>query len=139
MRVLHSKKFLGLMVGILLAAGASAAIALSASKTQVINDTNNVHLRIVRQTLDNFDSGWHVHPGLVFVYVNEGSIQFYTNGCTPKTVGAGEFTVEPPHTPIRAIATHADESVTFILNGPDPVTIPLSAYSPGANPCPTLP
>lgn len=138
MHVLRSKKFLVLLAMIVVAA-ASAAIAISATTVQVITDTTNVHLRVVRQTLDNFDSGWHVHPGLVVVYVYEGSIQFYTNGCTPKTVGAGDFTIEPPHTPIRAIATHAVESVTFILNGPDPVTIPLSAYSPGSNPCPTLP
>lgn len=139
MSLLHSKKLVALVVGAVVVAGVSAAIAVSASTTQVINDTTNVHLRIVRQTLDNFDSGWHVHPGLVAVYVREGSIQFYTDGCTPKTVKAGEFTIEPPHTAIRAIATHADEIVTFILNGPDDVTIPLSRYSPGYNPCPTLP
>lgn len=138
MRLVRSKWFLALLAAMVVA-GASAAIAISASSMQVITDTTSVHLRVVRQTLDNYDSGWHVHPGLVVVYVHEGSIQFYTNGCTPRTVGAGEFTIEPPHTPIRAFATHAVETVTFILNGPDPVTIPLSAYSPGNNPCPSLP
>ena len=138
MRGLRSKKLFAL-VAALVVAGTSAAIAVSASKTQVIADTTAVHMRIVRQTLDNFDSGWHVHPGLVVVSVHEGSIQFYDNGCTPKTVGAGEFTIEPAHTPIRAIAGHAVETVTFILTASDPVTIPLSAYSPGYNPCPSLP
>jgi hypothetical protein len=138
MPALRSKKMLAL-VAALVAAGASAAMAVSASKTQVIADTTAVHMRIVKQTLDNFDSGWHIHPGLLVVTVHEGSIQFYENGCTPKTVGAGETTMETPYMPIRAIATHAVETVTFILNAPDPVTIPLSAYSPGYNPCPTLP
>ena len=138
MRLASSKKFLALLAALLIA-GASAAIAISASTTQVIVDTSAIHMRVVKQTLDNFDSGWHVHPGLVVVSIHEGSIQFYENGCAPKTVGAGQFTIEPAYTPIRAIATHAVETVTFILNTPDPVTIPLSAYSPGYNPCPSLP
>lgn len=138
MRVLRSKKVLVLLTATI-AAAASAAVALSASTTHVVVDTTAVHMRVVQQTLDNYDSGWHVHPGLVVVQVQEGSIQFYNNGCTPKTVGAGDFTIEPAYTPIRAMATHAVETVTFILNAPDSVAIPLSAYSPGDNPCPSLP
>ena len=138
MRVLRSKKFL-VLLGVIVGAGIGAAIAISASTTQVELDTTAVHLRVVKQTLDNFDSGWHVHPGLVVVTVHEGSIQFYENGCTPKTVGAGETTMEAPYQPIRAISTHAVETVTYILNAPDPVLIPLSSYSPGYNPCPSLP
>ena len=138
MRVLRSKKFL-VLLGMLASAGVGAAIALSASTSQVVLDTTSVHLRVVQQTLDKFDSGWHVHPGLVVVKVEEGSIQFYENGCTPKTVGAGDSTIEAPYQPIRAVATHAVETVTYILNAPDPVLIPLSQYSPGYNPCPTLP
>src|ERR1043166_8934760 len=138
MRLLRSKKFL-VLLGAVVGAGIGAAIAISASSTQVILDTNAVHLRVVKQTLDNFDSGWHVHPGLLVVQVQEGSIQFYENGCTPKTVSAGETTMEAPYQPVRAISTHAVEIVTYILNASDPVLIPLSPYTPGTNPCPTLP
>jgi hypothetical protein len=138
MRVLRSKKVLVLLTAAV-AAGASAAIAISATKTQVIIDTTAVHLRIQKATLDNYDSGWHIHPGLVVVKVHEGSLQVYEDGCTPKTVGAGETTIETPYQPIRVTTTHAVETVTFILNGPDQVAVPLSAYSPGYNPCPSLP
>ena len=138
MRVLRSKKNLALLAG-LVVAGASAAIAVSASTTQVIVDTTAVHMRVQKSTFDNYDSGWHIHPGLVVVQVHEGSIQVYENGCTPKTVGAGQTTIEAPYAPIRVIAAHAVETVTFILNAPDPVAVPLSSYSPGYNPCPTLP
>ena len=138
MRVLRSKKFL-IPLTAAVAAGASAAIAISASTSQVIIDTTAVHMRIAKQTLDNFDSGWHIHPGLVVIKIHEGSVQVYENGCSPKTVGAGETTFEAPYEPIRVKTTHAVETVTFILNGPDPVAVPLSAYSPGYNPCPSLP
>ena len=138
MRVLSSKKSLAVAAG-LVVAGASAAIAISATTTQVISDTTAVHLRIQKSTFDNYDSGWHIHPGLVVIKVHEGSLQVYEDGCTPKTLGAGETTMEMPYAPIRVKTAHAIETVTFILNGPDPVAVPLSAYSPGYNPCPSLP
>jgi quercetin dioxygenase-like cupin family protein len=141
MRALRSKRFL-IPFTAFIAAGASAAIAISAStpsSQQVIVDTTAVHMRVVKQTLDNYDSGWHIHPGLVFVKVHEGSLQFYEDGCTPKTVSAGEFTIEPPYEPVRVIATHAVETVAYLLNAPDPVLVPLNVYSPGYNPCPSLP
>src|SRR6478672_12574503 len=104
MRFPRSKKVLVLLTATI-AAGASAAIAISASTPQVIVDTTAVHLRVVKQTLDNYDSGWHIHPGLVFVKVHDGSLQFYEDGCTPKTVNAGDFPVEPPYAPVRVKAT----------------------------------
>ena len=140
MRVLRSKKFLVLLGGIV-AAGIAAAIAIPAvTSSQVTTDTTSVHLRVQRTIADGFDSGWHVHPGIAIVQVEEGAIQIYENGCTPKTVAAGDTSIEIPFQPVRAIATgHVVWTTTFVLNGPDPYLIPLSSYSPGLNPCPTLP
>ena len=91
MRVLRSKKFLVLLAG-LVTAGTAVAIAVAAvTSQQVITDTTNMHLRVQRTVADGFDSGWHVHPGLSIVQVEEGSLQIYENGCTPKTVAAGEM------------------------------------------------
>ena len=140
MRVPHSKKFVVLLAG-LVTAGSAAAIAIAAvTSQQVITDTTNVHLRVQRTIADGFDSGWHVHPGLAIVQVEEGSLQIYKNSCTPETVGPGGTSIEVPFQPVRAIGTgHVVWTTTFVLNGPDPFLIPLSAYSPGLNPCPTLP
>jgi hypothetical protein len=140
MRVLRSKKFLVLLAGVVVA-GSAVAIAIAAvTSQQVITDTTNVHLRIQKTIADGFDSGWHVHPGIAIVQVQEGSIQIYENSCTPKTVAAGDTSIEVPFQPVRAIATgHVVWTTTFVLNGPDLFQIPLSAYSPGLNPCPTLP
>jgi hypothetical protein len=140
MRVLRSKKFLVLLAGIV-TAGSAAAIAIAAVTSQsVIFDTTNVHLRVQRTSADGFDSGWHVHPGLAVVQVEQGSLQIYENSCTPKTVGPGDTSIEVPFQPVRAITTgHVVWTTTFVLNGPDPFLIPLSSYSPGLNPCPSLP
>jgi hypothetical protein len=140
MRVLRSKKFLVLVAGVV-AAGVAAAIAIPAITSQsVILDTTSVHLRVVHTSAEGFDSGWHVHPGLAIVQVQEGSVQIYENSCTPKALAAGDTFVQVPYEPVRVIATgHFVWTTTLVLNAPDPAQIALSAYSPGYNPCPTLP
>jgi hypothetical protein len=140
MRVLRSKKFLVLLAG-LVTAGIAAAIAIAAvTSQQVITDTANVHLRVQRTIADGFDSGWHVHPGLAIVQVEEGSLQIYENSCTPKTVAAGDTSIEIPYQPVRAIATgHVVWTTTFVVDNSGLFLIPLSSYSPGRNPCPSLP
>jgi hypothetical protein len=140
MQVLRSRRFL-VLLAVFATAAAAAAIAVAAvTSQQVITDTTNVHLRVQRTIADGFDSGWHIHPGLAIVQVEEGAIQIYENGCTPKTVAAGDTFIEVPFKPVRAIGTgHVVWTTTFVLNGPDPFQIPLSAYIPGLNPCPSLP
>ena len=140
MRVLRSKKFLVLLAG-LVTAGSAVAIAIAAvTSQQVITDTTNMHLRVQRTVADGFDSGWHVHPGLAIVQVEEGSLQIYENGCTPKTVAAGDTSIEVPYQPVRAIATgHVVWTTSFVVDGAGLFLIPLSTYSPGTNPCPSLP
>ena len=140
MRVLHSKKILAVLAGVV-AAGIGAAIAIAAVTSQrVVTDTGNIHLRVQKTTAEGYDSGWHIHPGLAIVQVQEGSIQIYENGCTPKTVAAGDTFVEIPYEPVRAIATgHVVWTTTFVVDNAGLFLIPLSTYSPGLNPCPTLP
>lgn len=140
MSVLRSKTFL-VLLAMLVTAVTAVAIAVAAVTSQtVITDTSNVHLRVQRTIAEGFDSGWHVHPGLAIVQVEEGSINLYENGCTPRTLAAGGTAIEVPFRPVRAIATgHVVWTTTFVLNGADPFQIALSAYAPGLNPCPTLP
>jgi hypothetical protein len=139
MRVLRSKKFLVLLAGLVIT-GSAVAIAIAAvTSQQVITDTTNVHLRVQKTVADGFDSGWHIHPGLAIVQVEEGSIQIYENGCTPKTVGPGDTFLEIPYEPVRAIATgHVVWTTSFVVDGSGLFLIPLSSYSPGRNPCPSL-
>ena len=137
MGISRSKKALVLLTALVIV-GATAAIAIPAViSQQVINDANSTHFRVVKTVADGFDSGWHVHPGIAVVQVQQGSVQIYQGSCTPKTVAAGETYIEIPHEPVRGVVTgRAVWTTTLLTNETDLPTIPLSTYSPGANPCP---
>lgn len=138
MHVLRSRKFL-VLTAAAVAAGITAAVAIPAViSQQVITDGSSVHFRVQKTTADGFDSGWHVHPGLAIVQVQQGSFQIYQGSCTPKTVAAGDTFIEIPWEPIRAVTTgKVVWTSTLIISGEQPVQIPLSSYSPQQpNPCP---
>ncbi len=120
------------MAALVLAAGlATAAISAVLSQTVVV-DATNIHLRIVRTHANGFDSGWHTHPGLAIVQVQEGSLEITQGSCTAKTVGPGETYIEVPYTPVRAVATgDVRWTTTFLVHYEEPVLIPLTT-----NPCP---
>jgi hypothetical protein len=138
MRFLRSRRFLVLVAG-LLAAGIVAAVAIPAVLSQaVVIDATTAHFRIIKTSADGFDSGWHVHPGLAIVQVQQGAFQIYQGSCTPRTVSAGDTFIEIPYEPVRAVATgRIVWTTTQITNPGDPPQIPLAAYSPSnPNPCP---
>lgn len=138
MKVLRSKKFL-VLLAVLVVGGTAAAVGLPAVISQsVIADGTNLHFRFQKTVADGFDSGWHIHPGLAIVQVQEGSLQIYQGSCTPKTVGPGQTSIEIPWEPVRAVATgRVVWTTSLLVNGADPVLIPLSTYSPqNPNPCP---
>src|SRR5205085_8874951 len=140
-RLLRSKRTLVFVAGLVVAAGVTAVAVSAVTSQVVVVDTSSLHLRTQVSTADGgFDTGWHIHPGLAIVQVQQGSIQIYENGCTAKTVSAGDTFIEVPWYPVRGIGTgHVVWTTTFVTNGPDPTQIPLTAYAPGLNPCPTLP
>jgi hypothetical protein len=138
MGFIRSKKFLVLVAAGVTAASA-AAVALPAVLSQsVVIDATTAHFRIIKTAADGFDSGWHIHPGVAIVQVQEGAFQIYQGSCTPRTVSAGDTYIEIPYEPVRAVATgHIVWTTTQITNQGDLPQIPWSAYSQGqANPCP---
>lgn len=141
MRVLRSRRLI--VISILAVSLAAVASGLSAVVTQqVLADTGNVHLRIVRTNANDFDSGWHVHPGIAIVQVQEGSFKIYQGSCTPVTVSAGQTFIEAPHLPVRGIASGTVRwTTTLITTGYDKPQIALADYmnSKTYNPCPSLP
>lgn len=134
----HTKRVLALLAVGIIACTVTAVALAAVSSQRVINDTSNVRFRVIRTVADGFDSGWHVHPGVAIVQVQEGSLQITQGSCTPKTLNAGDTYIEVPHLAVRGFATgHVAWTTTQITNGGDPPQIPLSTYSPGnANPCP---
>jgi quercetin dioxygenase-like cupin family protein len=128
MGVLRSKRAVALVAAIVVAAGL-AAVGISAVLSQtVVVDGTNIHFRVVRTVANDFDSGWHTHPGLAIVQVQQGSLQITQAGsCTAKTVGAGETYIEVPYTPVRAVATgFVSWTTTFLVHYEEPVLTPLT-------------
>ncbi len=125
MSVLRSKRMIVLLAVVLVAAvGAAVGISAVVSRT-VTADFTNVHFQVVHTIANDFDSGWHHHPGLAIVQVQQGSLQITQGSCTPKTVSAGETSIEIPYVPVRAVATGPVEwTTTFLLRYEEPVTIP---------------
>ncbi|MBS9403518.1 cupin domain-containing protein [Halomonas sp. TRM85114] len=64
------------------------------------------------------DSDWvterHTHPGQLFVYVLEGSVEVAVEGDEPKLVSAGEAFYERPDTPMVG-RTASSEGAKFIV------------------------
>ena len=141
MRALRSRRLIVIAALAVSLVGAGSALS-AVLMQQVLADTGNVHLRIVRTSANDFDSGWHVHPGVAIVQVQEGSFKIYQGSCTPVTVGAGQTFIEAPHLPVRAIATGTIRwTSTLITTGYDKPQIPLADYMNDKtyNPCPSLP
>jgi hypothetical protein len=132
MLILRSKKAI-VLVGAVIASAALAAAGLSGVWSQgVLADGTNVHLRVVHTIVNDFDSGWHTHPGPVIVQVQQGSLQITQGSCTPKTVAAGETYIEIPYVPVRGVvAGRAEWTTTMLGRYEEPLTAPLAT-----SPCP---
>jgi len=130
MRILRSKKLV-VLAGSVVAAAALAAVGISAVTSQtVLADATNLHIRVIHTAANDFDSGWHIHPGPAIVQVQEGSFQITQGSCTAKTVAAGETYIEIPFVPVRAVATGRIVWTTTQLG---PYEQPL--LQPVASPC----
>jgi hypothetical protein len=133
MRFLLSKKIIVLAAALAVTATLTAT-GLSAVWAQVVQvDTvGGIHFRVVSTSVDGFDSGWHTHPGLAIVQVQQGSLQITQGSCTAKTISPGETFVETPFVPVRGIAVgRAVWTTTFLVKTEEPPTTPLST-----SPCP---
>jgi len=115
MRVLRSKKTF-VLAGAVVAAAVLTAVGMSAATSQtVMADGTNLHIRVIKTAANDFDSGWHIHPGPAIVQVQQGSFQITQGSCTPKTVAAGDTYIEVPDVPVRAVATGAIVWTTTLL------------------------
>lgn len=78
------------------------------------------------------EAGWeterHIHPGHVFVYVTEGTIEVDVDGEDLRRVSAGGAFYELPDKPMVARTASADEGARFIVFqiGPtgEPIMVP---------------
>lgn len=140
MHALRSKRFLVLLAA-LISAGAVVAVAVAAvTSRQTLAEGTDLRYQFARTIADasGFDSGWHVHPGIVIFQVEAGFIQIYQGSCTPRTLGPGETFIEVPWKSVRALSTGSAVWTTSIFTpASQELSIPLARYSPQQpNPCP---
>lgn len=140
MHVLRSKKLLVLLAAVVTGGAIVAATGAAVIFRQGLADGTDLRYRFERVVTDasGFDSGWHIHPGLVIVQIEAGSVQFTQGSCTAKTYGPGDTIFEVPWKPARFVATGSSAwTTTFFVPERQALSIPLSAYSPQQpNPCP---
>jgi quercetin dioxygenase-like cupin family protein len=110
-----------------------AAVALADTWTSTVENDSNAHLRVVYTYANNFDSGWHFHPGVAIVQVTKGSLTVtQASDCKAKTVSAGETSIEVPYVPVRAVGVGETAwTTTFVLANSVTPTTPVSG-----SPCP---
>jgi quercetin dioxygenase-like cupin family protein len=81
------------------------------------------------------EPGWeterHIHPGHVFVYITEGSIEVDVEGKEPQTYAAGEAFYELPDLPMVARTATSDEGASFIVFQVGPTGEPIMVPHPG--------
>ena len=130
--LVNRKRFVFLVVTAMIAA-VFAAVALADTWTSTVENDSNAHLRIVYTYANNFDSGWHFHPGVAIVQVTKGALTVtQASDCKPKTVSAGETSIEVPYVPVRATSVgEVAWTTTFVLANSEPPTTRVSA-----SPCP---
>jgi hypothetical protein len=141
MRTLLRSKAVAIPLAALLVGGILATVAYGAvTSRQVFAEGSNLSYRFERVSTDasGFDSGWHIHPGLVVVQIEAGSVQFYQGSCTARTFGPGEVIFEIPWKPARFVAAGAATWTTsFIIPAGQQLTVPQRTYSPAQpSPCP---
>lgn len=115
------------LLGAAMFAGAGLADVWSLSVSQ---DTNNVRMRVQHFSTSNFDSGWHTHPGVVIVQVEQGSLSYTGANCIKKTYAAGDTFIEIPNTAARVVGVgYARFTGTFIIGHGDPLSRPTAAVT----------
>ena len=80
------------------------------------------------------EPGWeterHIHPGHVFVYVTEGSLEVDVEGEERRTFSAGEAFYELPDKPMVARTAGSQEGARFIVFQVGPTGEPIMVPHP---------
>jgi quercetin dioxygenase-like cupin family protein len=122
----------GLLVGTALAP--ASAVAQSETTQVLKTDLQGEEGReanIVRfEVGPDWETERHIHPGHVFVYILEGTIEIDVEGKDTQTFSTGEAFYEMPDVPMRARTAGTEEGATFIVFQVGPTGEPLMVAQP---------
>ena len=101
--------------------GALPAAAQEAVVAPVLHQTAMAGLEGMEANIVRFDvePGWatprHTHPGHLFVYVVEGTLEIDVEGAAARTILAGEAVYELPEVPMVGANASSSEGAVFIV------------------------
>lgn len=109
----------------MLAAGETTSILKSTLEGQEEMEANIVRFDVG----EDWVTDRHIHPGHVFVYVTEGSIEVDVEGEDPRLISAGEAFYEPPDRPMVA-RTMSSDGASFVVFQMGPKGEPIMVSQP---------
>jgi hypothetical protein len=128
MHVPRSTRGLLVLASVLVVGAVGVGVASAMVMSTVLADTNTVRERIFHTDFTpspdqpTFDAGWHIHPGVAIVQVQQGRLTI-TQGCLSHRLGPGDTYIEVPFLPVDATAHHAVSwTSTLILANSAPGT-----------------
>ena len=132
-------KSVGILAGsVFIAAGIvapSGAIAQGAETEKVLQtELKGESGREANIVVFDVEPGWkterHIHPGHVFVYVTDGTLEVDVEGEEQRTVSAGEAFYELPDKPMVARTASTDQGARFIVFQVGPTGEPIMVAQP---------
>lgn len=116
-------------------ANATVAMAQDADTTKVLqSELLGEPGREANIVTFDVEPGWrterHVHPGHVFVYVTDGTIEVDVEGEEPRSVSAGQAFYEVPDKPMVARTASAEEGARFVVFQIGPAGEPIMVSRP---------
>ncbi|WP_274424601.1 cupin domain-containing protein [Chelativorans sp. YIM 93263] len=109
-------------------ASAQEAETTAVLQTELVGDEGTEANIVLYEVEAGWETERHIHPGHVFVYVTEGTIDVDVEGEERRSVSAGNAFYELPDKPMVAGTASADEGASFIVFqvGPagEPIMVP---------------
>ena len=119
------------MSGALIPASAVADAHITSVLTTELEGMDGMEANIV---VEKVEPGWetprHIHPGHVFVYVLEGTIEIAVEGEEPRKVSAGEAVYESPNKPMIGRNVSSSEGARLVVFQVGPAGEPLMVAQP---------
>lgn len=133
------------MRNLLIAACSAAAILAFTAAVPALAGGEPEMTKLLNTTLDDlkqevnivlvevepgFETERHLHPGHLFLYVLDGTIEVHVEGEEPKKASAGEVLQEPPDRPMIGRNLSTTESARFVLFQIGEIGKPLTIAQP---------
>lgn len=116
---------------LLASASAVADAHMTSVLTTELEGMDGMEANIV---LEEVEPGWetprHIHPGHVFVYVLDGTIEIAVEGEEPRKVSAGEAVYEAPNRAMIGRNVSSSEGARLVVFQVGPAGEPLMVATP---------